>query len=507
MKSKNETKNSRKLDFDDIMQNIYDAVEEFDTAINTCRDGHIQTTHNKVEELLQVSVKTSNQMHNIEEQVSNGFENIDQHLMKQGQDVELRQKQGNPLHEAFLLLQTILQSKEDATTDLVTLLRETQKKNIVMAARLAKKHQQLQLYHIDQHLTEQNEDVELLRKQGNALHEALFLLQPILQSQEDATTGLVNIFRKIQRKNISMAARVAKKYRELQPCKRSQNVSVDEQLPKGVITLRALLHTLSAQTPDQISTSDTSINFERLLAHRDEDLEVVLNWSSRMEPSAQVQQAHSVFDHDRFFLWMQNEHSDLLLIDGNLFVQSTVALEKISAMSIFCANFILSMRTLASSHIVLHFHCGLHAILGDEWYGSTGLIRSAIIQLLITLYDRDRLDLNILDRHNFVQDLENDNLETLCIFWHWIIRNISLDTTIFLVIDGISYFDFDLHGLFKELVVCLKHLRRMVEDNTLRPKFKVLMTSPTKTSLRLGEVVGWRYRLALPISRLNPLQL
>jgi hypothetical protein len=47
-------------------------------------------------------------------------------------------------------------------------------------------------------------------------------------------------------------------------------------------------------------------------------------------------------------------------------------------------------------------------------------------------------------------------------------------------------------------------LQDIVEDDELRPKFKVLMTAPTKSSWRLGQVVDQSYRLGLSLSKLNP---
>lgn len=130
-----------------------------------------------------------------------------------------------------------------------------------------------------------------------------------------------------------------------------------------------------------------------------------------------------------------------------------------------------------------------------------------IIQVLVILYDRSLLDLNIVDRRSFVQALENHSLDELCDFLHQLICQFPPDTTLFLVIDGISHFDLDLNGLFKKLAIVLECLQRVVEDDNLRPKFKVLMTSPTNSSWRLGRVADKKYRLGLSSRRLAPLQL
>ncbi|KAM0454679.1 hypothetical protein ACHAO4_004487 [Trichoderma viride] len=243
-------------------------------------------------------------------------------------------------------------------------------------------------------------------------------------------------------------------------------------------TLRILLSGLQkAPTPDQIPVGHNGIDFQHILAQRGEDLEAVVNWGPKVDPSAQAQ-ARSILDQDRFLQWMSSEHPDMLLIDRKLFTRGSVSIEKISAMSLFCAYFILSMNSLDSSHVLLHFRCGLHFKLGDKWYGPTGLVRSLIIQVLVILHNRGLLDLNILDRRSFVQALENHSLDELY-----------------------------LNGLFKEFATVLECLQRIVEDDNLRPKFKVLMTSPTNTSWRLSQVADKKHRLGLPSMRMAPLPL
>lgn len=206
--------------------------------------------------------------------------------------------------------------------------------------------------------------------------------------------------------------------------KSEQATPVNIQQQKAVISFRRLLQILSAPTPDQIPVGHNGIDFQHILAQRGEDLEAVVNWGPKVDPSAQAQ-ARSILDQDRFLQWMSSEHPDMLLIDRKLFTRGSVSIEKISAMSLFCAYFILSMNSLDSSHVLLHFHCGLHFKLGDKWYGPTGLVRSLIIQVLVILHNRGLLDLNILDRRSFVQALENHSLDELCTFLHQLIRQFA----------------------------------------------------------------------------------
>lgn len=304
-----------------------------------------------------------------------------------------------------------------------------------------------------------------------------------------------------------MAKRLAEKDRELQLYKSSQQVSPREtRNSKATISFKNLLRILYNPTPGQIQAGNNSINFERLLEHRDEDPETVLSWGSRIEPNAQAQ-AYSIFNQDRFFEWMRSEHPDVLLVDGNLFVRGALSLEKISGMSLVSANLVLSLSSLDPSAVILHFHCSLHSNHDDDWYGPAGLIRSVIIQVLVTLYDRDQLDLNILNQRSFVMALENHNLDDLCTLLHQLVGQFSPETAVFLIVDGISWFDLDSRGLYRKSIMVLENLQSIVEDDHLRPMFKVLMTSPTRSSWRMRDAIDEAYRLGLPLGRLDPLRI
>ncbi|PTB80692.1 hypothetical protein M440DRAFT_1324433 [Trichoderma longibrachiatum ATCC 18648] len=359
-------------------------------------------------------------------------------------------------------------------------------------------------------LTKNSQGVEALQEQGVLQHETLLKLQEMIKTKEDATAGLVALYDEQVKKNKAMKARLARKDRELRELQRyrsSQPASTGEaQSSKATISLGRLLRILSAPTPDRIYAENNKVNLEDLLAHCERDLETVLSWGSRIEPNAQAQ-AYSMFDKDRFFRWMRSEDPDMLLVDGNLFVRGAVSLEKISAMSLVCANLVLSLSSLDPSAVLLHFHCGLHSNPDDDWYGPVGLVRSMIVQLLAILYDKDQLDLNILNRRSFAKALESHILDDLCALLHQLMDQLPPDTAIFIIIDGICWFDLDARGSYRQLMTVLDGLRSIVEDDNLRPTFKVLMTSPTKSSWRLGNAVDNAYRLGLPLSRLGPLRI
>ncbi|KAM0257725.1 hypothetical protein ACHAQJ_004176 [Trichoderma viride] len=424
IKLKHEREATKRYDLDAIIQKVYDVANEFRASIDTCRDEHIETTHVKVEEVLEVSEEAVSQIRNMSGQMSDGFESMGHQLSKYGRNVDALQMQQARRFEAI-------------HTNL--------------------KQAKLQL--------------ELMR------------------TRECATEELVNMLAEEREKTKAMAAQPEKFYLK------SQQARTDEVhlLSKAVTSLPRLLQILSAPTPDQIPSSNARIDFEFFSAQLDKYVETILSWGSRVEPSAQAQ-AHSLLHQDRFFEWLSSGHPDMLLVDGNLFVRGSVPHEKISGTSLLCVNFIPSMGSLDSTNVFLHFYCGLHSSLGDEWYGPSGLVRSVIIQLLVTLGDRSLLDLDIVDRRSFLQKLEHHSLDEMCLLLHQLVRQFPPDTTIFLAIDGISHFDLDFRGMFNKMKTVLDCLQDMVKDDGLRPKFKVLITAPTKSSWRLGQVVHPSYR-------------
>lgn len=107
-----EKKNSigKKTSVDEILGNIHKSVKEFEAAGDTCRDQHIEATHVKSNEVLNVSMRTSDQIRDLGDQSSNRFDNLDHGLLK-----------------CMDLLQILLQSREEATDTLRILLSGLQK--------------------------------------------------------------------------------------------------------------------------------------------------------------------------------------------------------------------------------------------------------------------------------------------------------------------------------------------------------------------------------------------
>jgi hypothetical protein len=184
---------------------------------------------------------------------------------------------------------------------------------------------------------------------------------------------------------------------------------------------------------------------------------------------------------------MQIEHPDLLFIDGNCQVNAT---DSISPLSLLCARIGLTMAKMEPENVFVHFYCGLHVDPGrNNWYGPDGMIRSILMQIIAALVEKDILDMSFLNRRSFIRDLEDHDTHALCDLLHHLIQQFDADTTIYCFIDGVSRFDVDFRGTFGLLKVILERIEDIVEDDTLRPKLKVLMTVPFRSSHRLRRII------------------
>ncbi|PWY83401.1 hypothetical protein BO70DRAFT_361519 [Aspergillus heteromorphus CBS 117.55] len=243
-------------------------------------------------------------------------------------------------------------------------------------------------------------------------------------------------------------------------------------------------------------------NYESALQHPNNDLEIVLSKRGSFDVRAQGQ-AQSVLQNGRFMEWMNREHPDLLVVDANL---RACALDSITAISLFSATFILSMARVQPQEVVTHFFCGLHtgSARKDPWTGPNGLVRSVIVQLLMALHQRDTLSINFIDSRSYLKRIEDQDLFTLCDMLHRLVCQFPPDTTVYCIIDGVSSFDKDLHGSFRQMAIVVDWLQYIVEDDALRSRFKVLMTIPEQSTRRFRQGVDTDQRIILSSSLLSP---
>ncbi|KAK3332797.1 hypothetical protein B0T19DRAFT_416517 [Cercophora scortea] len=297
--------------------------------------------------------------------------------------------------------------------------------------------------------------------------------------------------------------------RQIREMKRQEGANRQPKVQKlimsrATITLERLYEILclplsSADTPPP--AEDSTPPLEATLEGLEQDLAQIAKWRGRIDQGAQGQ-AQTLFHHARFHGWIKTLHPDLLLVDGNI---PSAARQTVSAMSLFCANFVLSMSELEPDAIMTYFFCGLHAWPKDPFAGPTGLLRSVIVQLIAALDDEDQLSLEFLVR-SYVRDLEDHDIGRLCDLLHVIALQFLPTKTVYCIIDGIAVLDTS--ESFEGLARVLAALEGVVDDDDLRPRFKVLMTLPGKSTLRVQRALGDSDRhLTLSGRAANPKQL
>ncbi|UNI22166.1 hypothetical protein JDV02_008080 [Purpureocillium takamizusanense] len=230
---------------------------------------------------------------------------------------------------------------------------------------------------------------------------------------------------------------------------------------------------------------DVDMDMESVVDALHENLERVIRLRSRMSVHAQGQ-AQSLLHQARFLAWLERQHPDLISVDGN--IPSSVR-DAVSAMSLFCAIFVLSLSKLEPDSVMVHFFCGLHPSPRDAWCGPSGLIRLLIVQLLAALDDEDLLRLSFLNRRSQIRRLEEHSLRALCELFHQLLRQFPPSKTVYCIVDGVSLLD---SGEFTDdLGVVLGALESIVrDDDELRVVFKVMLTVSGRSSLRLRRRVS-----------------
>lgn len=221
---------------------------------------------------------------------------------------------------------------------------------------------------------------------------------------------------------------------------------------------------------------------ESVLGHSNEDLSRALDQRGRFDSASQGQ-AHSILRHQSFVEWLDISRPGIVLVDANL---RNAGLQTLSAISLFSATFLSSLIEARPDDVVLYYFCGCHVAARDEWYGPIGLVRSLILQILTELETRRSCDLSFIDNRDLLEALQDHDLDALCDTFYSLISQVPADTTIFIVIDSISNFDKD--RLFPELECVMGMMQDMVNDRTLIPCLKVLVTNATRSTRRVRQL-------------------
>ncbi|KAJ5646907.1 hypothetical protein N7490_003279 [Penicillium lividum] len=167
-------------------------------------------------------------------------------------------------------------------------------------------------------------------------------------------------------------------------------------------------------------------------------LELILQQSVK-KPDSSLRKVSWLNRMDEFRAWYHNIWSSLLLVEGFL---DTSPSERISALSIFNASFILNIAS-NPSYITLFFFAGLYDSTGAsrdaDFIGPCRLIRSLIAQLLA----HESLpppDLGFVTPQG-IEACQQNNLLALCELFRRLILQIPADMQVFCILDGLVVYE------------------------------------------------------------------
>ncbi|PLB53482.1 hypothetical protein P170DRAFT_435110 [Aspergillus steynii IBT 23096] len=280
--------------------------------------------------------------------------------------------------------------------------------------------------------------------------------QNLRACQIEARTDLVHVLRESKKQQMEI--------------KRLRRQQLRAHKPTAIVGEAQLFQILSlGAQPEDYELSDLS----NILQEPNRDLEATLTYKGKLRQDSQRQVQAALLIQDRFLQWLENSASDLIMVDANI---RNPGMSKTSVISVFSATFITSMITARPEDVVVHYFCGRHSRPQDPWYGPNGLVRLITMQLLMKLMELSRPNLDFLNQWDQVKDLEEHNLDALCELLYCLVEQFPEDVTVCLVIDSISRLDTP--RTFGDLRIVMECLHSLVDNATLYPTVKVLLTNP-----------------------------
>jgi hypothetical protein len=204
-----------------------------------------------------------------------------------------------------------------------------------------------------------------------------------------------------------------------------------------------------------------------------DDLTFVLKQGLGTETTAQSHAA-IILKIPKFRQWLFKPQPGLLHIDANMDESS-----KTGQMSYFCALLLQVLRS-TGPNIILHFFCGQHVAVNDALRGPTGLMRSFLTQLSTAILQRTPPDqVAATPGPKLLIDRSVPRIQDFCRVFRQLLRQVPSHITIFCLLDGISWFERNIWA--GDYAAIMDTLYEIIADRELGYRFKVLMTSPTKS--------------------------
>lgn len=222
------------------------------------------------------------------------------------------------------------------------------------------------------------------------------------------------------------------------------------------------------RSPLQI-TSDMVLSLLNIPELEHADIEYVMHNKKRIPPEDRAR-TERILETQQFREWTVDATSRELLIHGDF-----NGTQYVSGLTFFCCSLLEAMRNSGRFPFIAFF-CGRHIDEDDPYAGGRGMIRSLISQLLrqreFDMTNAREIDFGLV---------EQGDIQQLCKLFTWCVYHVPQDIALFCVIDGVRYYEREQYlDHFGEVLLSILELTR---DGQVRCAFKVLITSPSPTTV------------------------
>lgn len=200
------------------------------------------------------------------------------------------------------------------------------------------------------------------------------------------------------------------------------------------------------------------------------DMQRISETKKRLDPEQRAK-AENVVQNGQFKEWVVSTASEILLIHGNFRGGN----QKVSALSSFCATLTEALRA-DRRFIPLVFFCGRH-LEDDPCAGGFSMIVSLVVQLL----SQQDFDMQLLPYEVYDALDQWGDISAFCSLFEWLLCQLQDDVTVFCLIDGAVYYERE--AFVHDMSEVLADILEMSTDGRLPVTFKVLVTSPTPTTV------------------------
>ncbi|KAK5651126.1 hypothetical protein OQA88_13265 [Cercophora sp. LCS_1] len=338
-------------------------------------------------------------------------------------------------------------------------------------------------------LLKANFDMAEARNLANPAFYAM-LLENYKQGQAETNAKILRLEQAIHDIARAITPEPERKLLTDRPDRRRSPANVAREGSSATVTTPQLLRLLIPSS----AYGEEGPDLKTILTAANADVDTIVRQQARIDNAAQAQ-LQSLFDTPRFAAWMETRRADLVLVEsGTRSVGRESA--RVSAMTIFSVNFVLSMTHLQPDNVYVHFVCGLHDLRGasgatDPWAGGpSGVLRCVAVQLLVALEARDcRVRLDSARGSRAKEELERGDAERLAEVVRELACQFDPGTTVYCIVDGLALLCGQQHLADLETFVrCFEDVVAQGKNPAYSP-FKILLTTTGRTPPALSRLV------------------